>query len=199
MTTTTLTATKLRAILIACLVIIAVACVGVFSFASTKLKVAAIDTSRAVIDADASQNNLQALQTIQKELAARQSTVERTDRIVADSQSYGYQNQIIADLNNYASTARVGITNIDFGSASSSTPATPAAPGATAPSTVANVKTTSVTVTLENPIPYTDLLTFMRLIEQNLTKMQIAKINISSSGESNKVTSDTLVIEVYIK
>lgn len=199
-----LTATSLRAILSVGIILIVAICVGVFIVANNKLKEVAIDVSRASIDADASRNNLQALKTIQAELEQQKETIERTRSIVADSQSYQYQNQIISDLNNYAQQAGLTITNLDFGATTTGGTSTPApTPGATAtPGATpapAGVKSTSVSVTLSNPIEYKTLLNFIRLIEQNLTKMQVSKVGLSSDAEGGKVTSDTLSIEVYVK
>ncbi|MFI5212624.1 MAG: hypothetical protein ACHQTE_01560, partial [Candidatus Saccharimonadales bacterium] len=61
------------------------------------------------------------------------------------------------------------------------------------------VKSTSVAVTLVNPINYNNLLTFVKLIEQNLTKMQVSKIGLSKDPSSNKIISDALTVEVYIR
>lgn len=201
-----LTATTLRAILATGIVLIVSICVAVFVVANNQLKAVATEVNRATVDADASRNNLQTLQAIQAELKKQKDTVERAQSIVADSQSYQYQNQIIADLNDYARQAGISITNLDFGATTNatSTPAPAATPSASGdtpstPTGPVGVKSTSVSVTLANPIDYKTLLNFIRLIEQNLTKMQVSKVGLSADATSGKVTSDSLTIEVYIK
>lgn len=193
---TELTATTLRIILSASLFLIAAIGIVGFSYAKSYLKTVAIDTSHTVVDANASQDNLQTLQRIQKILAADQDVIARTNSIVADSQSYQYQDQIISDLNSYATKAGISITNLDFSAAAT---ASPTGSPATATPQPTGVKSTSVTVTLSNPVGYNNLLTFVRSVEQNLTKMQISRVSLSKGIDKNTVTSDALTIEVYIK
>ena len=192
-----LTATMLRAILSMSMFIVALLGGVGFYFANSKLKDFAVEVSHTAADANASRDNLQNLQRIRDYLKEKQTIVQRTNSIVADSQSYQYQNQIITDLNNYASKAGISITNINFAStqqqAAPSQPATPAIP------TPVGVKSTSVSVTLKNPVDYLSLLKFIKSTEQNLTKMQVSKINLSKDAGKNTVTSDVLTIEVYIR
>lgn len=200
-----LTATKLRIILISTLILIVAVCVTAFTFANNKLKAVALDVSHAVVDADASQNNLVALQTIQRELAQQQNTITRTKGIVADSLSYQYQNQIIASLTDYATRANISITNLSFASTTEAATATTGAatpvPGTATPSAApAGVKAASITVAIASPVNYQNLLSFINLVEQSLTKMQIATINFAPDAtDPTKVTSDALTLEVYIK
>jgi hypothetical protein len=194
-----LTATALRLILIVSMFIIAALGVVGFSFVSDGLRETANNVSQTVAEAGASQNNVQVLQQIQTKLAEDKDAVERARSIVAESQSYQYQDQIIKDLTDYANRSRIGITNIDFAatksSSTQSTTQTPAPQQSTAPS---GVNSTIVTITLENPVDYTSLLRFIHAIEQNLTKMQISQVGISKDP-TGKVTSETLAIEVYVR
>lgn len=196
-----MTATTLRLMLSVSLFVIAAIGIVGFFYAQGYLHTVAIDTSHSVVDANASQDNLQTLQKIQKTLIADQDVISRTNSIVADSQSYQYQNQIISDINTYAAKAGISITNLDFSDKGGTTPAavTPGSVSATAPTQPAGVKATSVTVTLKNPVSYNNLLLFIRSIEQNLTKMQISRVSLSKGTDSSTVTSDALAIEVYIK
>lgn len=197
-----LTATNLRLMLSVSLFVIAAIGVVGFIYARGYLHTVAIDTSHSVVDANASQDNLQTLQKIQKTLLADKDVISRTSSIVADNQSYQYQDQIISDINSYAAKAGITITNLDFASAAAATPASPAGSTKAAPTAgvqPAGVKPTSVTVTLNNPVSYNNLLLFIRSIEQNLTKMQISRVSLSKGTDSSTVTSDALAIEVYIK
>lgn len=159
------------------------------------LQSVATDVSHAVVDSSASQNNIQTLQQIKRELADKEDIIARAGDIVADSQSYQYQNQILNDLNGYASRAGIHITNIDF----SATPSTTTPPATGTPVAPAGVKSTSVSVTLANPVRYNSMLRFIHSIEENLTKMQISKVSLSKGSTGNTVTSETLTIQVYIK
>lgn len=193
-----MTATRLRLILVSSLFVIAILEAGIFTFAYGQLSQTAVDASHTAVDATASENNLATLQKIEKILDQEKDVVNRASSIVADSQSYQYQDQIITDLNNFANKNGVSITNVDFsgGQAPASSSQT-AAPTTTAPT---GLKSTSVTVTLKTPVNYDNLLRFIEAVEQNLTKMQISKISLSKgSATGNDITSDALTIEVYIR
>lgn len=192
-----MTASRLRLVLSLSLFAIASLATLIALIAYTELRKVAIDVSHTTVDANASQNNLQNLLKVQQQLDKDQAVINRTSNIVAESRSYQYQDQIIADLKSYANQAGITITNIDFASASkNSSPLSPSkVPTAPVPN---GIKTTLVAITLKNPIDYNSLLRFLKSIEQNLTKMQVSKISLVK-GTGNQVSSEALTIEVYIK
>lgn len=199
------TATSLRLTLSISLFAITLLAGVLFYFADRQLQTVATDVSHTVIDASASQNNVQTLQRIQRDLEKYKDVITQANDIVADSQSYQYQDQIVGDLNKYAAKSGITITNLDFAAgadtatpgSTNKTPGTTTTPGATAPS---GVKTTSVAVTMENPIGYSSFLKFLRSIEDNLTKMQVQKISLSKgSGTGDEISSDVLTIQVYVR
>jgi hypothetical protein len=205
MKTPTFTATSLRLTLSISLFAIMTVTGVLFYFADGQLKKVATDVSHTVIDASASQDTVQTLQKIERELADDKDIIAQANSIVADSQSYQYQDQIVGDLNRYAGTSGIKITNIDF-SASTSAGAAPTGktqtttPGTTTPTTPSGVKTTSVAVTMENPIGYGNFLQFLRSIEDNLTKMQVQKVSLSKgTGGNDDISSDVLTIQVYVR
>lgn len=195
-----LTAAKLRLILAVMMFVTVGICGTIFYFANSLLSDVATDVSKTVAEANASQNNLQTLQQTEKILESEQDAVKRAAKVTANSQNYQYQNQIINDMNEYASRAGITLTNIDFSSAKPSS-AAPATGGAAAPMTGAGtptgVKTVTISVTIDNPVNYVKLLRFMRSIEQNLTKMQIADISLTQSEAG--VSSDVLTIMMYVR
>lgn len=190
-----LTASKLRLILSSTLLAILVIGAGIFSFANQELTKVADEVSMTVAEANASQNNLQILQQTQRELDEKRDIVTRTGKVVANSQSYQYQNQIINDLTSYAKRANISFTNITF--ATKEEGGAKATPGASI-SLPSGVKPATIAVTLKNPVNYNNLLRFMNSIEQNLTKMQIASINLAT-GDTGGVSSDVLNIQVYVR
>lgn len=199
-----LNAVTLRMILSASLLLIIAIAATIVYFANTQLREVATTVSHKEADAEASENAVQTLKQIQSRLKKEENTIARVNSIVADSKSYQYQNQIISDLNDYASKANITITNLDFSASNAATtpatPAAPATPDATASQPLTGgLKSTSVSVTLANPVDYNNLLRFIRLIEQNLTKMQISKVNVSKEASSNSVNTETFTIEVYIR
>jgi hypothetical protein len=200
MTKKSLSATQLRLVLSISLIIIALLQGGIFAFAYNHMTATATEVSHTVVDANASQNNLTTLEKIKNTLSSEKDVVERAQSIVAESQSYQYQNQIITDLNGFAARNNVAITNVDF--TSSTTPAANAPATATTPTAPipTGLKSTSVVVTLKTPVDYNNLLRFIASIEQNLTKMQISKVALSKGQSTDsEIMSDALTIEVYIR
>lgn len=196
-----LNATTLRLSLSISLFLIAIlGAVGGY-FMENNLRSVAIDVSHSVIDANASQDTIQTLQKVKQELNDDKDIIDRTRSIVADSQSYQYQDQIVTDLNDYANRSGVSITNIDFSAADTKSTSTPSPTPKTQPTlpVPAGVKSTSVSVSLKNPVDYYSLLRFIKSIEQNLTKMQISRISLTKDPSSNGVTSETLNLEVYVR
>lgn len=202
-----LTAVSFRLILSVTLFLTAGIIVAAVWFSTSKLKGFAAEVSQISSDASASQDSVQTLQKTKQELEAQKDIVTKAANIVADSQGYQYQDQIIKDLNAYANASGLSITNFSFaastGAASSATPA-PAASGSTAsptPATTAipsGVKSTTASVTLKTPVNYVNLLQFIHSIEQNLTKMQIARITLSKGASAQEINTDSLEIQVYI-
>lgn len=197
-----ITPTKLRAILLISIALVIIAGGVIFYFANTSLRQVATSVSHKVADAQASGSTLDNLKKIQAFLDEQKSTIDRVNSIAADSQSYQYQDQIIVDLNTYASNAGIVITSINF-TAADAAAATPPASGAAAtpdPATPsAPIKSTFVSVSIQSPVDYENLLRFIKSIEQNLTKMQISSVSMSKGAESTDVTTDTLNIEVYVQ
>jgi hypothetical protein len=198
-----LNAVQFRLILSISLFFIFAIMLTVAGFAYNELKKVAVDVSHTSADANASSNNVETLEKIEQKLNDDRDVVGRTNSIVAESKSYQYQDQIIADLKDYASRAGIVLTNFDFSSNTTTpTPGSNAtqAPSPTAPSPPpSGVKSTSVSVTLKNPVDYESLLRFLQSIEQNLTKMQVSKVSLTKSESDNSVSSDALTIEVYVR
>jgi hypothetical protein len=205
MTLKNLTPTKLRLALSIGLFLTLIAAGAIFYFANNSLRNTATSVSHKVADAEASRNSIANLKKVEKFLAEQNDTIERVNSIVADSQSYQYQDQIILDLNAYAAKAGISITNFDFVATTAAAPAATATPpGATVPPAGAsaptvNVKSTTVSITVDNPVDYVKLLKFIKSIEQNLTKMQISKVSLSKGAAPNEVTTDSLAIEIYVR
>jgi len=187
-----ITPSNLRAILSVSLFVITGIGIGIFVLANGQLQQYASTVSQVAAQASASENSLATLQKLKTVLGGVQNVITRTNSIVADSQGYQYQDQIITDLNQFAANAGIGIANVSFASAGK----TAVASGGVVPS---GVKSTSVTVALVNPVNYAHLLGFIQSIEQNLTKMQISRVSISKGTTGNTVSSDVLTIEVYIR
>ena len=204
----TLTATNLRIILAVSLVAITAIGAGGFALAYNWLDGFAADASTVASHAAASESELQELSQTEKMLKTQHHAVERASKIAAESKSYQYQDQIINDLNDFARKAGITISDITFadnnakGSSSSSSSSGSNKTGTSLP-TIAGLKATTASVTVKNPVEYRKLLTFMYLVEQSLTKMRIANVDLSRSTAQGQppdsITSNTLTIEVYLR
>lgn len=205
-----LDAVMLRRILIVSLVLISIAGVAVFTYSYSILSKFADEASQTASQAVASDNSLSDITKTEKALKDEHDAVERASKIVAQSKSYQYQDQIINDLNGFAGEAGVTITGITFNDSASSTSTssstsaeTSASPSTSNSST--GLKSTTASVTIQNPVEYRSILTFIYLIEQSLTKMHISSVSLSHStdGEAaaskTSVTSDALTIEVSLR
>jgi hypothetical protein len=173
------------------------------------------DAKQVSVQADASNSSFNNLVQTKKLLENNKDVVERASQIVSESKSYVYQDQIISDLNQYANSTGVVITNITFGDTQTTASAAPtAAPAAAAgaptagaavtqPGAPTGVKSKTATVTIKNPVGYTNMLNFLHLIEQSLFKMKISQVSLSrpsgSDASGDTVNSDALTIEVYIR
>src|SRR5664279_184855 len=109
-----LTAVSFRLLLSISLFVIVGLAVALVWFGSGYLRDVATTVRQISSDAGASQNNLQTLQKIKQELVNQKTIIEKASSIVADSQGYKYQDQIIKDLNEYAASSGITITNFSF-------------------------------------------------------------------------------------
>lgn len=208
-----LTATTMRIVLFSVLALILLGMGGGFYFAYSKLQQTAEDVAETQSAAEESDKKLQRLVSLEAKLKEHESTVQKAKQVVADSKSYQYQNQIVADLTGYARRSGVSIDSFvfqDAPAASSSAPSQPpsgtseagggSAPATSAPASAASsIKSTFVSVQIGKDTPYRNLLNFINNIEQNLTRMQIAELTLSKGEGRNTIAAQTLNIEVYIK
>ena len=213
-----MTATKLRILLTTCLVLIFALAVAGFLYARTHISNYSSEVSAKSSEAEASRSRVQELQQTERELDERTEVRERAEQIVAESKSYQYQDQIVRDITSYASKAGITINGFSFSAADSTgtAGATPApAPVAEAPigaepgiegaaplaAPAPALKSTAVVINIDSDVNYKNLLQFMTMIEQNLTKMQIANISLSRSSEggAESVSTQALNLEVYIR
>lgn len=196
-----ITPTKLRIILSATLVLLMAAGVGLFYFAYNGLDEAATAAGQSAASAREGEDTLQRLQTLRSDLDSKKDIIERTSRVVANSQNYAYQDQLVTDLTAYARRANLTIKNISFSSSQPTTTA-PTTPTDGAPATTgapAGLNKATVDISLENPVNYLNLLNFLHYVEQNLTKLKVSKVVMTSSQDSAGVTIDVLNLEVYVR
>lgn len=187
-----MTAKLLTKILIASLVLLVIGAFGSFYAFSWILSKTVQATDHAKIDAELSRNNIDRLKKLQVDLTNKKDIVLRAQNIVAQSTTYQYQDQIVADLNAYADRAGVSVVGYDFKATVATKPSTTQAPS--------GVKTTAASVTLNGPMEFERLLKFLKAIEQNLTKMQVSSVGISRDDKNpSLVNSPTIGLEIYVR
>jgi hypothetical protein len=136
-----------------------------------------------------SDNDLSNAKALKVYLEKHQTDMEKAAMIVADTTSYKYQDQIVQDITTYANLSGLTILGFDF----------PTQKTSSAKSS-SGLKTITATITLDNPVPYANYLTFIKYIEQNLTKMQITDISITPDNDDPSQISNPIIgLEVYIK
>lgn len=199
----TVSATRFRIALTASLFLSLAIAIAVVIYGVRYLETFADEVNAVAIEADNSESRIAIMQQEATNLESNKTAVERAKDIVAESESYGYQDIIIRDIEEFARRAGVGVQSYDF---TASQPANTRAPrGAAnssrqAPAATSGPKSTAVNVTLANPVNYQGLLRFVHLIEQNLTRMQIANLTMSgNSDDKDSVTSSNFIIQVYIR
>lgn len=197
---TTLTPTLFRLLMLGLMAFIIIVIIAGFYFIQKGLSEYAKDVNQSVSAASTSEDSISQLRLLELELAKLKEINTRASSIIAESQSYRYQDQVIDDLSEYATRSGVSISQFSFQSDSASpgalVPQTPLPTASTAP---AGLKSTSVNISLNTPVGYTNLLKFLRSIEQNLTKMQISGVSLSKGTTPDSVSTGALTIEVYIK
>lgn len=200
----------LRIIMLIIMLLLLIGGISGFVFVINMLEQYATQTSKLEAKANAGEINISKLRSLEARLITEQTNVAKAHSIVAESQTYQYQNEVIDDLNEYANESNVSIIGYSFNTSaeapSSSTPATgnssTLTPGSssTLPS---GIKATSVTITLESPMPYSRALQFIQQIEQNVTKMQIEGVSLGRANaddpNDDKVELPSLQIQVYIR
>lgn len=199
-----MTATKMRLVLSVSLLLILAAMSTGFYFSYLYLRDVSDEVSATQARANSSDSELQALVQTRQLLSENTEAVEKARQIVAESQSYRYQDQVVTDISEYARRAGVGIASFTFQDATSAESAggAPAQAETEAPAgqpAAAANKTTTVSVQLAQEVGYVNLLHFIHLIEQNLTRMQITQLSLTRGESAGTVTAQTLNIEVYLR
>lgn len=204
-----LRAEHLRYILFASLVLLLVGGVALFSFSYSLLKDYTKETSLLNAQADVSDTNVTNLKKLQTYLDENADEVAKAKSIVAESQQYQYQDDIIRDISNYAAETGITITSFTFvsntGAGATPAPAPAATPGPTGGQTVpaspAGLKTTTADIAITSPANYENLLGFIQRIEDSPMKMQIGSVSLSrvEGDDKSQIATQSFTIEVYIR
>ena len=197
-------AVTMRIVFALSLVLILVGMGGVVYFGYTMLQGTAEEVSKIQTEAKAVDAKVQNLARLEKEMEKYKDSVAKAQQLVAETQQYQYQNQIINDLTAYANKSGVGIAGFTFTSGSAGAKSNSGSSGtsgtnnSSGSNSAAGPKSMKVSVRLNEKTDYMALLRFMHLIEQNLTRMQIASVSMSKTEGTGQVNTQTLEVEVYV-
>lgn len=184
-----LSAIGLQRIFIASIVLMIILLIFGFSWLSQSLEEQHISTDHVKIDAEIARNDISQLRQLEGYIEDNQETIDRAQAIVSEASQY--QHQVIRDIDAFAAQTNVTIQGYNFEPAEGGTNATAASGSTTA---------TNVTVTLNNPVTFTDYMRFLKAIEQNLTRMQVTGVSMSPEGNNPDLVSNPQVgLEVYLK
>ncbi len=174
--------TTLRSVFVVLIFIIIIIMCGGFYYAQDQLYKLATEN-------ETSGSSAQTDTQLMSDINSHQTTVEKANSITASNQDY--QSQIMSDLNKYATATGVSI-------ASQTSAQAPLNSTSTAP--ITGVQINYVSVTLNNPVSYTNLIKFLKAIETNLPKMQLTGISITPNANTpDSVSVEPLIIKVYTK
>ena len=198
-------AVTMRIVFALSLVLILVGMGGIVYFGYTMLQGTAGEVSKIQTEAKAVDAKVQNLARLEKEMEKYKDSVAKARQLVAETQQYQYQNQIINDLTTYANQSGVGIAGFTFTSGSAGAKSNSGSSGtsgtnnSSGSNSAAGPKSMKVSVRLGEKTDYMALLRFMHLIEQNLTRMQIASVSMSKAEGVGQVSTQTLDVEVYVR
>ena len=148
-----------------------------------------VETDHAKIDADLSRTELQRSKTLQTYLDQNKAAIDKANTVVSETKTYQYQNQIVNDIESYAS--RAGVTILGYAFPLDTTAAKPDTTG---------LKSVSATIALQTPVNYTSYLKFIKYIEQNITKMQITDLSlIPDPDNANNIKDTSITLKVYVR
>jgi hypothetical protein len=175
-------------------------CVGGFWFFRSQLVSYAEQVQADNAAAKSSNDDIARLQKMKKDLEDNQVAVTRAKNIVADSQQYQYQDQIINDIQAYAKSSKISITGFVFNSETAKPTAGTSTPTAVQPATPVGLKSISVSITVKTPVNYQSVLRFIHSLELNLTKMQLTGVSLTKVADNTTdVNINPLTVEVYTR
>ena len=204
-----MTAKRLRIILIIVVVSVIAGVAGGFLFVQKNLAGYAKQISQLNADAETGDQSIETRKKLETRLDSEQSTIDAAQSIIGDSSSFA--DRIVGDVTRIAAESGVKITSFEFidtpaaaaGGTATTTPAptTPAPTGAAAPTTAtvpAGVTKKSISVSIETPLAYDKFMNFIKKIESNDLKLQIADVKLTA-GDKGTVGTQSFSIGAYVR
>lgn len=171
---------KLRTLLASALVLVTLGGGALFYYGLTTVREYAIKVNQSAVDAEASGQQIQGLQTLKAQLSQNTSLVSKANQIFATPESY--QGQALNDVRRYADAAGLTIANTSF-----SDPSTGAAH--------------AITVSFREPVSYAGLIAFLNNVEGNLPKLQVSALDLGyqDGGNADSVKVGEIKINIAVR
>lgn len=178
-----LKATTMRTVLIFLIVILIIGGAGGFYLGLQQVQSYAVEVSHTAADAHASERNIDDLQQLKQNLAESETLVAKANQLFATDASY--QSQALKDIQKYASSAGITIVNTNFDSSADS-------------GTPSGLSGHNFVISIQSPVSYSKLITFLDSIEGNLPKMQVVSVDLSraTGGGEDTVSSGDIKIAI---
>lgn len=180
----------LRVLLAALLIIILGLSTAGFIYAQKELQSYAKEISRKKIDANASNSTISTLQKVQSQLQDYDDIKEKIQNLRADDEFPEFR--VIDEVNKIASRNNIPVSSFSYGDSAAAADASGTAPAATTPPAAATPvvpstsaaagKTISLIVNFGQISDYKSYLQFLYDIEQNIPKMKVKSVAVSSGA-----------------
>lgn len=193
-----LNASVMRIVMTLLLIVILAAMIGAVTFAYSFLSKTSEDVGKMQNEAAAIDAKIQNLLVLKDQLDKNSDIAKKARNIVSESKMYQYQNQIVQDLSTYADHAGIPIRSFTFQSDSKNSAQSPATKKKT-DTGPAGIKSTFVSIQLDEKIDYVRFLHFLNLIEKNVTRMQLSGVAISRTPDSREVSVQAFEVKVYTR
>lgn len=178
-------ASSLRGLLATLLVILVLGATAGFYYANEILNDLSIDIKKNSPTVASNDSTMKATDKLRDFTSKNKSLSEKVNLLaVSTSES---QTKIMADLKKYASDTGVTISNFDFNATSNSS-------GLNTGQYAQKI----VSITVGNPVAFTNLMKFLSLVENNTPIMQPTGISITAV-DSTKVKVEPITIRFYVK
>ena len=201
---THLNAKNLRILLSVVMLLMAAGAVTGFIFAQKQLQEFATSISQIEADAKAGDDNVETLNNLETTLEGVRDVKVKADSVAVPAAKYPVA--VMNNISNLAAKSGVSLTAISYNDAEVSAgttpqPATPDAtttPATTTPAAPSGVSKKMINVTPQSPVSYSSFMSFLRRIENDDMYLHVTKVSITK-GEGNTITTQPLIIEVYVR
>lgn len=195
--TSKLKPTILRLLLAISLFLVAILAVVGFVFAQKMMGDYALEVSHKKVDAAASENSLQTLQSVEKQLSEDSDLIEKAKNLKHNSSLPQFK--AIEDLQAHAANNNITLNDVSFASADTGS-AAPAAAGTAPAATPAPAATTTppasgvmISFSINDGVVDTiDFVNFLHDIEHSIPKMQIKGVSVKPGPSSNQLTVEAM-------